>query len=218
MPLMLEMVKSHGGGNKSESSITEIISAVRDLNALAKGEAPPKEEKEEDMLDKVFKYGGPILTALMTRQPLQMPGAVQPVQADIGPVGGGRVIDVPSSVNGAAQRPVDAEAKLKREVVEKINSYMELLIMAAERQSEPASYAQMISDMLPDEHFDTLIGELKAPDWFSKLTGGNPRIIAQQAWFTQLRQILIEVDQSSDESATTTQSNASAGQAEAGNG
>jgi hypothetical protein len=199
MPLMLEMVKSSGNQKGGQTtSMTEVISAMRELSALAKGEAPAKEEKEEDMLDKVMKYGGPLITALLTRTPLQMPGAVAPAA-------GGQVIDMQPQAPVVQQPKVmitPPPASAPNEMVQKINMYMEVLISAAEKNSDPGAYAQMISDMLSDEHFATLLGELESPDWFAKVADGNPQVIAQQVWFTSLRTELFALLQ--DEQSTTT--------------
>lgn len=201
MPLMLEMVKN--SGNKGEgTSITDVIAAVRELNALAKGETPPKEEKEEDMLDKVMKYGGPLITALLTRTPLQMPGAV--VQAPTN----GQVIDMPPqpvAVSKPAPKVLVTPPPSPNEMVQKINMYMEVLIAASEKNSDPGAYAQMISDMLTDEHFETLLGELNAPDWFVKVADGNSRVVAQQAWFTNLRTELFNLLQDDEQSTAITE-------------
>lgn len=196
LPLMIEMVKSNagkpatGGGG---TDIKDMIAAVRDLQALAKGEKPPEEEKE-DMLDKVLKYGGPIVTALLTRTPLQMPGAVPPPS--------GPIIDTqppePKVIPPTTPRSAPAADKA---LMEKINTYMELLISGAERNGDPGAYASMIGDMLSDEHFATLLGELEAPDWFEKIAGGNPRIMNQREWFTNLRQELFAMTEDPNDTA-----------------
>jgi len=199
MPLLIEMVKS--SANTKGGDIQQVISAVRDLSALAKGEPAPKEEKEDDMFDKVLKYGGPIVTALLTKTPLQMPGAVasQPIPP------GGPIIDMNNPQ--VAQVPSSAPSTpAQTEMLQKVNLYMEVLIGAAEKRSDPATYAELVSDMLTDEHFNVLIAELNSPDWFAKLASGNPRIIAQQAWFTGLRQELLAMV-NDDEPATTPEPN-----------
>lgn len=195
MPLLIEMVKSSSTGKGSD--IQQVISAVRDLSALAKGEPAPKEEKEDDMFDKVLKYGGPIVTALLTKTPLQMPGVIAPQVPS-----GGPIIDMNNPQT--PQVPVSTPSTpAQTEMLQKVNLYMEVLIGAAEKRSDPATYAELVSDMLTDEHFNVLIAELQSPDWFAKLASGNPRIIAQQAWFTGLRQELLAMV--TDEPTTTTE-------------
>jgi hypothetical protein len=159
-----------------------------------------KEEKEEDMLDKVMKYGGPLLTALLTKTPLQMPGVA--VSSS-----GGQVIDMPPQQPVAPKVLVTPPpvANEQGEMVRQINLYMGVLISASEKDSDPGAYAQMISDMLSDEHFNTLLGELQTDDWFTKVADGNPRVIAQQAWFTELRTQLFALVQQDEQPNTTPQ-------------
>lgn len=188
IPIILEMVKGGRGGG---SNIGELVEAVKQIKAISQ-DREDKEEKEEDMLDKVLKYGGPIITALMTKTPLQMPGVA----------GNGPVIDAqattqaePKVLQSAPAPKVETQQEKAAVVLQKINMYLEILADAAEKDAETSAYAQMVSDMLSDEHFETLLTELKAADWFNKVANGNPRIIACEAWFTILRQDILTMEE-----------------------
>jgi hypothetical protein len=169
-PVLLELIRQ----KTDKTPISETIEAFATLRDLtANGE--PKEK--EDMIEKVVKVFGPALASFFARQGMpvvphmQLAPSPQQPQPQAAP---------PPAANGAAVE----EPKLAQ--------FTGLLLNAANRGTPAENYYDVIVDNITDDQFDTLITELKKPDWLENLFGNIPPVIAQKAWFEKLRAAFLE--------------------------
>lgn len=183
IPVLTAMINKPERAGK-ESGLLEMVTALKTLKELAApGSVPPeKEEKEETMLDKILKYGGPVVAALLTRQPIQMPGATshseveQPAQLP------------PPSIN------IDSPSQtMDSNLPPEFKAYINMIAGAAAKNSDTGIYADLISDNLTDEQGSILCDILQQPDWVEKLAQTDRRVLSFVPWFTKLRGELFEI-------------------------
>jgi len=99
--------------------------------------------------------------------------------------------------------PVPLEDTIPPDVLNLIG----VIINAAERDSSPEIYAEMIYGDAPDEVLDLLAND---PLWFEKLSALNERIPPLKAWFEKVRELVLKIiaDQAASESDLTDTGNA----------
>jgi hypothetical protein len=68
--------------------------------------------------------------------------------------------------------------------------YLNLLIGNAEKDNDPATYAQLMLDVAGEEQ---ALEFANAPDWFERLCAEEPRAAAHRAWFDELRNMVLEL-------------------------
>lgn len=178
-PVLIEMIKSAGTNRTGDkgSDLPTLIEAMRSLKELTTGvPATAPEEEKETAFDKILKYGGPVVAALLTKTPLQMPGVPAPAGAPLLPPPN-QEIDMPTD----QQLPVEVKA------------YIGMIIGAAAKNSDTAIYADLIDDALNNEQADILCGVLQQPDWIEKLAQTDARVLQFKPWFSKLREELLEL-------------------------
>jgi DNA-binding FrmR family transcriptional regulator len=68
--------------------------------------------------------------------------------------------------------------------------YIKTLISAAEKQSDPGVYAELILDQMPDNMLDDLLND---KHWFDKLSHAVPAIKPHEAWFKSVHENMVEL-------------------------
>jgi len=164
-PILLEMIK-----NKSASPIGETINMMKQLRDFSTSEKEPEPEKEEDMFEKLLKVG---LSAL--------PGIIQ---AQPGPITNGQRSVSPMPNQSLPPRELQM-ANMK------VKLFTEQLIRAAQKDSDPLVYYELIRDMLNDEQVVMLKQTLTDDHWRVNLFGPDPRIDQCLGWFEELRQLVL---------------------------
>lgn len=205
VPVLIEMIKSKESGKSAVSSLAETVGVVKEIKNLMEGKSEDDEEKEESMFDKLIKLGAPLLANVMAARagmtgPPPGPGvSVGPAPVPVPPRlrDGAQV----ANANGTAPPTAAPSPAVSDENRAIIGLFMGQLLKAAQRGSDPAIYADLVLDTLNDQQFGELSGVLADEDWQAKLFGNDPRIVAQQAWFEELRNILLtaEIDNGADE-------------------
>lgn len=79
-----------------------------------------------------------------------------------------------------------------------LRAQLTALLLAAEKQSEPSLYSELIYDQAPDE----IIVKLQAPDWFAQLVALDARCAPHQAWLKNVRDGVIRILKSQDTPST----------------
>ena len=74
------------------------------------------------------------------------------------------------------------------------------LVRAAENNSNPISYAEVVLDQAGD---DVAHQFLSAPDWFDTLAGLNPKVNEHREWFTELREEALRLLSETDDDTST---------------
>jgi len=68
--------------------------------------------------------------------------------------------------------------------------YLNMLIANAHADNDPATYAQLMIDLVGDE---AAIQFANAPDWFEQLCAEEPRAANFRKWFEELRIVVLEL-------------------------
>lgn len=167
-------------------NLLEMVTAMRELKELsAPGSVPNKEEEEkETMMDKILKYGGPIVTALMTRTPIPMPGAA----------------GAPSLPALQAPGETIEEQPMQQQLPPVFAAYVNMIIGAAQKNADTGTYADLIADNLDESQSTILVEILKREDWVEKLAETDKRVLNFVPWFTKLRNELLDLYGESEQS------------------
>lgn len=156
------------------SNLVELIEAMKAMKELAVPGSVPPEKEEESVFDKIIKYGGPVLAAILTRQPIQMPDASgQAAPLQLPPPGG------PAPAPSGQLPP-------------EFTMYVNMILGAATKNADTGTYVGLIADNLDDQQSTILCGILQQPDWIQKLAETDRRVLNFVPWFTKLRNELLE--------------------------
>jgi hypothetical protein len=183
-PFLLQQMQSP----RPTSSLAELVENLKVVKELAAGE-PPREEKEEDMLEKVVKIGAPLIGAFMSRgQPMPQvpPQMIQrptiPQQASTPPS------TPPSATDDAAKAAVEAKM---RSLLGQLRMVTPILVRAAKRNSPIESYLDILDDTLDEEGFQLLTLFLEREDWVTTLFSDDDGVKANLSWFENFREMIL---------------------------
>jgi hypothetical protein len=85
------------------------------------------------------------------------------------------------------------EAQVQFLIKQAISRQLPVLIRGAQAESDPAVYAQLLLDQVPDLYLRPLLRELQKPEWFSLLVSVSGAVVPHQAWFEALRNEVLSV-------------------------
>ncbi len=181
-PVLIEMIKSshNGGSSKSGSDLPTLIEAMRSLKELTGGAAATAtggDDEKETTFDKIMKYGGPVLAAILTKTPLAMPGA---------PAG-------QPQLPAPSDQPPAIDVNTNAQMPPAVGAFIGMILGAASKNADTATYANLIDDSLDPAQADILCGILQRPDWIEKLAETDRRVLNFAPWFTKLRGELLEL-------------------------
>lgn len=172
LPILLELIRQ----KTDKTPISETIEAFATLRDLTSNGEP---KEKEDMIEKFVKLVGPPLVSFFTRQGMPMMPPPAQLASGHGPQ---HQQAAPSPATNGAAPP--SEPKLAQ--------FTGLLLNAARRGTPAENYFDVVVDNITEVEFDTLVTELKKPDWLETLFGNHPDVIAQKGWFEKLRTTFLE--------------------------
>jgi len=182
MPLILSNIQAPRSGG-----MADMLEGLKAMKELATGQTE-KEEKEEDVLEKVMRVGGPLIQMFMaSRQPPQ----VNPVQR-AAPVAA--LPERDAATAAAEQRMKDLLGQLHR--------VTPLLVKAATKNSSIESYIEILDDHLDEESYAMLQMFLQREDWVTTLFNDNPGVIANKEWFNNFREMVLNPESDEQTEAT----------------
>lgn len=100
---------------------------------------------------------------------------------------------VQSAQVAMAPKPNQAVTEEPDMIVYFIKQYLPLLVSAAAKNLDPANYAELVLDQLPESSYNQLKAWLEKPDCLEKIASIEPGVRFQQEWWVALRSSLIEV-------------------------
>lgn len=161
--VLIELVRQ----SSQRTPATETLAMMKQIKDIFDDDGPEEKEQESDMM-KIFKIAGPLLGGLMqSARPAATVSAPQPAAA---------ALPTAQAIDFAAMLP----------------ALMQKLIGAAERNSDPALYADLILDQLTDDQAKILRGLLTPADWCAKI-GIDERSVAHvRPWLEELRKLILE--------------------------
>lgn len=178
-PIMIESMKPRGG----MSEMAENIKMVKELIGSE------KEEKEQDMLDKLMQVGAPLLGAFMNRnQPQPQPQPVQRIE--------------PPKVETPESLAKDRANKL----LQKLKFITPILVRAANKNTAIESYVDILNDSLDEEGMKMLVYSLQQPEWVAILFNNNPEVLANFGWFENFRDMILNPNETEDNDIPETSS------------
>lgn len=180
MPLVLANMQ----GAKT-TGVTDMLEGLKLMKELATGQTE-KEEKEEDVMEKLLRVGGPILQMFMASRQPQQP-QVNPVQ---------RV--APVAALPTQDPEVQAAEQKMKQLLSQLRRVTPMLVKAAKKNSSIESYLEILEDHLDDESYAMLQMFLQREDWVTTLFNDDPGVIANIGWFNNFREMVLnpETDES----------------------
>lgn len=192
MPVLIEMIRQQKGG----SGLTETISAMKAVKELMTGEGgEPGEGKEEDSFGmKLLKALGPTLLPVLAGAPAQRTvsqGALPAAHPTARPPA------QPTAQPGASEPTAQAHAPAQTTSTEQaIGMFAVQLVRAAEAESDPGLYHDLIADALTPEQMQQLGVVLAQDNYLEQIYGAQPDILARAKikvrWFEGLRSMLLD--------------------------
>lgn len=177
--MMLELLRGFRSGGQNQTSLPELISGLKELAEFSGS------DKDENMVSTLIKGVGPVLAGMMQPKMIQIPG--QPASPQIA----APVQNEPTPrVQSPPEQPADAAKK-------KFADQLAFLCMAAENDSNPESYADLVFDVVPDEMMTQLLALLKQDNWMEVLSSYQPLVSKQSKWFGELRTVILEIAEQS---------------------
>jgi len=188
MPMLIAQMQAPKTNN-----LSDLVESLKVVKELATGQ-PEKEEKEEDMLDKIVKVGAPLLGAFMSRnQPMPTPVPVAAPNPQQRP-------QIP--VQQEDPKTAAAEAKM-RSLLGQLRMVTPILVRAAKKDSPIESYLDILDDTLDEEGFGMLVMFLQRDDWVTTLFNDDPGVRENIGWFDNFRAMVLnpETDEPTEETA-----------------
>ena len=176
-PVLIEMIRNKG----SSGTLTEQIANLKSIKEAFAPEA--KDEEEDSPMFKLLKVIGPIAAGVLTgnRQPIMLPSPT-PEAPGITT----EHVKAGASVVGV-QVPDDQVVKAQAQV----NRYVNMLCSAADNNSDPSNYYDMLTSLLDTQQVLSIKSALTKDDWVVTLFGNDQRVVARRVWFEELRQLIL---------------------------
>lgn len=164
----------------SKTSMDDMLSTIIKLKKLA------GEDEEEESEDK-GSFVQDIVGAVPQLMKAMFPGGqaqAQPAQAI--PVEATQASPVPG------MEVVSAEKAKPLSPQEKMEAIIPALIQFALQKADPGEVHDMYAELLSDDEYDTVCEFLEQKDWWDRLSKNIPQMVPHQAWFSSLREIILE--------------------------
>jgi len=193
MPVLIEMIRQQKGGNGLAETITT-MKAVKEL-MTGEGGGEGGEPKEEDsFMMKLVKALGPTLLPVLAGAPAPRPASQGALPAAQPPA---RPQAQPIAQPGASSPPPPAPAPAQTgDTAQAIGMFAVQLVRAAEADSDPGLYHDIIVDALNEEQLKQLGAVLAQDNYLEQIYGAEPDTLARAKikvrWFEGLRAMLLE--------------------------
>lgn len=210
--------KKEGGGDESMKALVPVLVAMINkpsppagsieetvkTMALLKGMYEPQgggdgEDKEEGLLDKVFKLGGPLISALVASRG----GApmVVPPQRQLPAPGGQPQHQPQQQPQHQAQQEQRAQEQQYQQPQPVPAPSQEVLMLGmflhgAEKGSDPGLYHDLLMDLVQENQVEVMEQVLKSENYLDLLYGSSPDALAKaklyKSWFDELRDLVLQ--------------------------
>lgn len=183
LKLMKEVLGGDNSGN-SMDAIKVFMDGMKMGREVAEGAPEQKEPSTTQLLMEGVKSLGPILAAgamnAKMAQPVYNPQPVTvPADAAIKPI--------ENAPQNTEILPPESQAMSIQEQM-----FFNLLISNAERDNNPEPYANMLLDLVGNDQAELMLND---NNWFKTLCEKEPRAQAFEAWFVELRAIMLDIIQ-----------------------
>jgi hypothetical protein len=155
---------------QEKSSISEIVSAIKELKGAA-SELVPEKEKEPDSLMAMLPKVLEMVSAGQQAQTQAMPMQIQSVQ-------------MPQSFEQPVQQNApEPENDVNFMTIVKLKGYLTSLTNLAAKNETIEIGAKYVYDNLPDD----LIELMELPNWFELLSGVSTEVAKHEVWLKKVR-------------------------------
>lgn len=146
------------------------------------------DDEEKGTLEKlVSSFGAGVASRLFGMG--GAPSASEPRPANVIQIPAGTVAGKPAGPSSPAPQPPAPAADSS---VNQMSILLDMLLRAAGKGGDPASYADLLEDQLDATQVDMMKTALRSPNWFTEIfPSDDPRYKAAQGWFTELRDELL---------------------------
>lgn len=198
VPVLVAMI------NKPSAPVGSIEETVKTM-ALLKGMYEPQgggdgEDKEEGLLDKVFKLGGPLISALVAaRQGGGVPMVVPP-QRQL-PAPGGQAQHQAQPQHQPQHHVQHQDQAQHQEQAQPAPAPSQEILMlgmflhGAEKDSDPGLYHDLLMDLVQENQVEVMEEVLKSENYLDLLYSSSPEALAKakqhKAWFDELRSLVL---------------------------
>lgn len=157
------------GDSGKQTSMTEIVEAMKGLKEITSGGAPAEEAEPQSLMDKII-------------------GALPHVASTVQALKGGQ----PPAALPAPPAPAPAVSSAPASPTARLEQGLMTLVEAARKKRDVELYHDLVLEMIGDDQLPTLKSLLTEKDWFPSLFGKLPDATSIQPWMTELRDMLIE--------------------------
>jgi hypothetical protein len=183
LKLMKEVLGGEGGN--SMDAIKVFMDGMKMGREVAGDSPEQKEPSTTALLMEGVKSLGPILAAGAMRT-----APVQPIydnrqQINTPPAANVQIQPIENAAQNAEILPPESQAMSLQEQM-----FFNLLISNAERDNSPEPYANMLLDLIGNDQAELMLNDY---NWFKTLCEKEPRAQAFEAWFTELRAVMLEI-------------------------
>jgi hypothetical protein len=193
--LMSSMREAMGITNQPaapQSSIGEILKAVRELREVSQEINPPKDEKEPGLMD-MLPTVLDLVKGAQANQAAPMVGMYQPNHgAVLSPVTLPASMHTPTPVqeHETALQPAPEPEPLDAQTLTaiKLTAYLSTIVKMAEENKPPQEAADFLGEHLPDEMFELL----ELPNWFDLLAAYAPAVAPHKEWLLKVHPLLFD--------------------------
>jgi hypothetical protein len=182
-PILIKMIESSSNRGDGMMDIERMVK-IRDLLT------PPETEKPT-LVDKVLDAAPAFLPLLLGGGKMQMP---MPVVTNLPAAASPPQPSFPSAVANEQASPTPASAAGSPPKIELVP----LLKRGAELDSDPASYAVIVLDIVGEGNEHQIVGFLKNDDWKKLFNGFSPE---EMKWVENWKKELIDMVEGEDEDA-----------------
>lgn len=195
-PLVLQMLNRQD--RREENPLIKSIADLKEVKELLDDGGNEK----ESMFDRLLGALAPMLAQGMMQRgagPARQP-APPPAQQLHQPT----VQSEPIIINTAPASPIMSATPVDRHtsVIDRIQPFVPLLVIAASNDTDPNSYVDILLDVTSDDELRTLTGILKQPDWRTILFAKHPQTGDHSAWFEQLRTEILNATDHANQPST----------------
>lgn len=188
---MMAMMKDVLGGNSGpQSSVKEMLETYQMIDALKNGK-PPEPERGEDLMS----LAGKVFELIQQQRADGADLAGAPAPAPIAPPPAGIPhVEIPQNFEQNGNDDMNMGENLI------IKMTLRAVVKAAQANKPIEPIAVDLAEKLPDEVLDILDSVL----WFEALQEYEPGVVAYEAWFTALRNRIIELTTETPAGASVT--------------
>jgi hypothetical protein len=179
-----------------EAQLDRMTGALTKLKELA-GDDKSAGSTWVDLVRDAIQAAGPAVSGLATQLAMRRAAAMRgpPMTAAALPDAPPPAIAAPLSANGSAAPPFGAPGNGESmQLIPWLRSLVELLLVKAAQDKDPALYAEVTYDDIPDGvNPADLRAFIEKADWWTQLLAFDPRLQPYQGWMARYREELLTI-------------------------